>query len=188
MVLLKETSLVSVIALPDLMFWTGRANVVTKEPFLFFGAACLIYMLLLGRLRLGHLRLEDRTNRGFVSGAGRRPMNWCQYPGYVIGNEALTNYGCRIFGGLGTTLQLVAISIVLGSALGLGIALVRLYGGPVAVRDGHRLHHLLPRHAAAGAALPVLLRRRAVPPRSSTLSGCGAISARRSSARRSPSR
>jgi polar amino acid transport system permease protein len=59
-------------------------------------------------------------------------MNWCQYPGYVIGNEALTNYGCRIFGGLGTTMQLVAISIVLGSALGLAIALVRLYGGPVA--------------------------------------------------------
>ena len=58
-------------------------------------------------------------------------MNWCQYPGYVIGNEALTNYGCRIFGGLGTTMQLVAISIVLGSALGLAIALVRLYGGPV---------------------------------------------------------
>ncbi len=44
MVLLKETSLVSVIALPDLMFWTGRANVVTKEPFLFFGVACLIYL------------------------------------------------------------------------------------------------------------------------------------------------
>ncbi|GGH14268.1 amino acid ABC transporter permease [Alsobacter metallidurans] len=58
-------------------------------------------------------------------------MNWCQYPGYVIGNDALTNYGCRIFGGLGTTMELVAISVVLGSGLGLAIALVRLYGGVV---------------------------------------------------------
>jgi polar amino acid transport system permease protein len=71
MVLLKETSLVSVIALPDLMFWTGRANVVTKEPFLFFGAACLIYMLFSVSSAWGISKLEDRTNRGFVSGAGR---------------------------------------------------------------------------------------------------------------------
>lgn len=70
MVLLKETSLVSVIALPDLMFWTGRANVVTKEPFLFFGAACMIYMVFSVLSAWGLSRLEDRTNRGFVSGAG----------------------------------------------------------------------------------------------------------------------
>ena len=68
MVLLKETSLVSVIALPDLMFWTGRANVVTKEPFLFFGMACLIYLLFSVSSAAGLSALEKRTQRGFATG------------------------------------------------------------------------------------------------------------------------
>lgn len=71
MVLLKETSLVSVIALPDLMFWTGRANVVTKEPFLFFGVACLIYLLFSISSAMGLSALERRFSRGFAAG-GRR--------------------------------------------------------------------------------------------------------------------
>lgn len=71
MVLLKETSLVSVIALPDLMFWTGRANVVTKEPFLFFGVACLIYLLFSVSSAAGLSALERRFSRGFAAG-GRR--------------------------------------------------------------------------------------------------------------------
>jgi polar amino acid transport system permease protein len=70
MVLLKETSLISVIALPDLMFWTGRANVVTKEPFLFFGVACLIYLAFSLVSAWGLSRLEGRSNRGYLSGAG----------------------------------------------------------------------------------------------------------------------
>ncbi|MGL5734537.1 MAG: ABC transporter permease [Beijerinckiaceae bacterium] len=64
MVLLKETSLVSVLALPDLMFWTGRANVVTKEPFLFFGAACLIYFAFSLVSQAGLDRMEHRLYRG----------------------------------------------------------------------------------------------------------------------------
>jgi len=73
MVLLKETSLISVIALPDLMFWTGRANVVTKEPFLFFGVACLIYLAFSLVSASGIAMLERRANRGLApSGGGRR--------------------------------------------------------------------------------------------------------------------
>jgi polar amino acid transport system permease protein len=56
-------------------------------------------------------------------------MTWCELPGYLLGNEAIANYGCRMFGGLVITLQLVAISISLGVVLGLGLALVRLFGG-----------------------------------------------------------
>jgi polar amino acid transport system permease protein len=66
MVLLKETSLVSVIALPDLLFWTGRANVVTKQPFLFFGLACLIYLCFSVVSARGLAVIEARTNRGYV--------------------------------------------------------------------------------------------------------------------------
>jgi len=70
MVLLKETSLVSVITLPDIMFITTRANVVTKEPFLFFGAAILIYFgfSLLSAWGIG--KMEKRTNRGYAAFGG----------------------------------------------------------------------------------------------------------------------
>ncbi|KUL96044.1 ABC transporter permease [Bosea sp. WAO] len=70
MVLLKETSLVSVITLPDIMFITTRANVVTKEPFLFFGAAMLIYFgfSLISAWGIG--RMEKHTNRGYAAFGG----------------------------------------------------------------------------------------------------------------------
>ena len=72
MVLLKETSLVSVITLQDLMFITARANVVTKEPFLFFGVAMLIYLAFSLISWWGLARLEARTNRGFAGMGGLR--------------------------------------------------------------------------------------------------------------------
>lgn len=46
MILLKETSLVSVIGLSDIIRQTGIAARVTKEAFLFFGLACLLYLVL----------------------------------------------------------------------------------------------------------------------------------------------
>ncbi len=55
-------------------------------------------------------------------------MRWCEQPGYWIGSEVLQNYGCRMATGLGITLQLVVISVSLGCVIGLGLALVRLYG------------------------------------------------------------
>jgi polar amino acid transport system permease protein len=71
MVLLKETSLVSVITLQDLMFITTRANVVTKEPFLFFGAAMLLYLAFSLVSWWGLAKLETRANRGFAATGGR---------------------------------------------------------------------------------------------------------------------
>jgi polar amino acid transport system permease protein len=70
MVLLKETSLVSVITLPDIMFITTRANVATKEPFLFFGAAMLIYLFFSLVSAWGLGRLEARTKRGYAAFGG----------------------------------------------------------------------------------------------------------------------
>jgi polar amino acid transport system permease protein len=72
MVLLKETSLVSVITLQDTMFIATRANVVTKEPFLFFGAAAIIYLFFSLISTWGFDRLEARANRGYLArGAAR---------------------------------------------------------------------------------------------------------------------
>lgn len=46
--LLKDTALVSVIALPDLMREAHLAALATHKPFLFYGAACLIYLAVSG--------------------------------------------------------------------------------------------------------------------------------------------
>ena len=70
MVLLKETSLVSVITLQDTMFIAARANVVTKEPFLFFGAAACIYLFFSILSSIGLWFLERRSARGFVRVGG----------------------------------------------------------------------------------------------------------------------
>lgn len=72
MVLLKETSLVSVITLQDTMFIATRANVVTKEPFLFFGVAILIYLFFSVISAWGFGKFEARANRGYVRLGGTR--------------------------------------------------------------------------------------------------------------------
>lgn len=46
LILLKDTALVSVIGLSDIMRQAGIAARVTREAFLFFGLACLIYLAL----------------------------------------------------------------------------------------------------------------------------------------------
>ncbi|WP_305987114.1 ABC transporter permease [Roseibium sp. MMSF_3544] len=67
LILLKETSLVSVIGLPDLVREAGIAARVTKEPFLFFGIACLIYLLLAMISSAGLSRVERWTKKGDVA-------------------------------------------------------------------------------------------------------------------------
>ncbi len=46
LILLKDTALVSVIGLADILRQSGIAARVTKEAFLFFGTACLLYLVL----------------------------------------------------------------------------------------------------------------------------------------------
>ena len=46
LILLKDTALVSAVGLSDILRQTGIAARVTKEAFLFFGTACMIYLLL----------------------------------------------------------------------------------------------------------------------------------------------
>lgn len=46
LILLKDTALVSVIGLSDILRQTGIAARVSKEAFLFFGIACLLYLVL----------------------------------------------------------------------------------------------------------------------------------------------
>lgn len=64
LILLKETSLVSVIGLADTMRMTGLAARNTKEPFLFFTLACLIYLALTFISSIGLEKIEKTVNRG----------------------------------------------------------------------------------------------------------------------------
>ncbi|WP_067333214.1 ABC transporter permease [Stappia indica] len=66
LILLKETALVSAIGLEDLLRWAGIAARVTKEPFLFFGGACVIYLILAIISSAGLTRIEAWTKRGEV--------------------------------------------------------------------------------------------------------------------------
>ncbi|MCV0350360.1 MAG: ABC transporter permease [Nitratireductor sp.] len=63
LILLKDTALVSVIGLTDILRQTGIAARVTKEAFLFYGIACLLYLVLamLSSIALG--AIERRTKR-----------------------------------------------------------------------------------------------------------------------------
>lgn len=65
MVLLKDTSLVSVIAISDLMRQTSIAVGVTKQPFFFYLVACLIYLVFSGLSSIVFTALENRASRGF---------------------------------------------------------------------------------------------------------------------------
>lgn len=64
LILLKETSLVSVIGLPDLVREAGIAARVTKEPFLFFSLILVIYLVLAMVSSAGLLRIERWSKRG----------------------------------------------------------------------------------------------------------------------------
>jgi len=68
LVLLKETALVSVIGLSDLMRQTSVAARITKEPFLFFSVACLIYLVLAMISSAGLSRVERWSKRGEFQG------------------------------------------------------------------------------------------------------------------------
>lgn len=69
LILLKDTSLVSVIALNDLTRQAGVAARVTKEPFLFFGVALLLYLMLSIVSSFGIRAVERWSSRGeFAAG------------------------------------------------------------------------------------------------------------------------
>ena len=73
LVLLKDTALVSVIALDDLLRMTSLAVRSTNEPFLFYLTACLIYLIFSIISSLGLVALERWAGRGQMlhGGAGR---------------------------------------------------------------------------------------------------------------------
>lgn len=66
LILLKETALVSVIALDDLLRMTNIVVGSTKEPFFFYSIACLIYLTLSILSSVGIGRIDAWARRGEV--------------------------------------------------------------------------------------------------------------------------
>jgi polar amino acid transport system permease protein len=62
--LIKDTALVSIIALNDLLRMTNIAVGATKKPFTFFLLACAAYWLLSILSEIVLAKLETRANRG----------------------------------------------------------------------------------------------------------------------------
>ncbi|MCT9000100.1 ABC transporter permease [Chelativorans intermedius] len=66
LILLKDTALVSVIGLSDILRQAGIAARVTKEAFLFFGVACLLYLVLAMLSSIVFAAIERRVSAGGV--------------------------------------------------------------------------------------------------------------------------
>ncbi|WP_414471600.1 ABC transporter permease [Microvirga sp. M2] len=66
--LLKDTSLISTISLVDLMRQTNLAVGATKQPVVFYFAACVIYLVLSAGSGLAFTVLERRADRGHARG------------------------------------------------------------------------------------------------------------------------
>ena len=63
LILLKDTAYISVIGLSDIMRQAGIAARVTKEAFLFFGIACLLYLALAMLSSVVFSRIEQAAKR-----------------------------------------------------------------------------------------------------------------------------
>ncbi|RYG98261.1 MAG: ABC transporter permease subunit, partial [Alphaproteobacteria bacterium] len=64
--LLKDTALVSVIGLADTLRQADVAARVTRQPFLFFGVACVLYLVLTMISSVAIDRIDRWTKRGAV--------------------------------------------------------------------------------------------------------------------------
>jgi len=63
LVLVKSTAIVSLIGLNDMMQMTQQAAGATREPFVFYAAAALLYLLITSVSELGFGWLDRRSAR-----------------------------------------------------------------------------------------------------------------------------
>ena len=66
MILLKDTALVSIVGLPDILRQTGIAAKVTKQAFLFYGLACILFLVLAILSSFVFSWIETRARRAEV--------------------------------------------------------------------------------------------------------------------------
>ena len=64
LVMVKSTSIVSVIGLSDMMNRAGQAAGATREPFLFYGAVAMVYLAFTGLSELGFAWAQRKLSMG----------------------------------------------------------------------------------------------------------------------------
>ncbi|MFC6670443.1 ABC transporter permease subunit [Marinobacterium aestuariivivens] len=133
-VLLKDTALISVVGLDELMRQAYVASGYTKEPFTFYMAAAFIYLGLTVVATGITLMLERASNPvsrgpghecgndGNASHGGDRPMSWDW--------SIILQYLPRLLDGALLTLELVAISGLIGILIAVPLALLRVSPNP----------------------------------------------------------
>ena len=114
LVLLKDTSLVSVVGLDELMRKSAIAVSYTREPFTFYFAAALIYLAMTACSMAGH------TGTGTARGARYGAVNAMA----ELSRMAAENLP-QLLAGAWLTVQLVALAMVTGTALAFALACMR---------------------------------------------------------------
>ena len=66
LILLKDTSLVSIIALSDIVRYTNMAIATTKEPFFFYTVLATVYVTLAFLSGKAQTHIERRVNRNTI--------------------------------------------------------------------------------------------------------------------------
>ena len=144
---IKESALISVTGLVELMRQVTVGAGSTHQPFVFYIAGTVLYLVL---TTLSGFVLP---RRGVLDGAGNAPR--------VTDTPFLLDTFLRLLGGLPLTLELAASSVAIGAVLAILLtAPARLLPTRRLVRARLRLRHA--RLAAAGADFPDLLRARPV--------------------------
>ena len=110
---LKDTSLISVTGLVEIMRTAQVAAGSTKQPFTFYLVAAALYLILTSASNFGIRRLERWGQSGCAEG---QRMN------FELMVEALP----KLASGIPLTLQLVSLSLLLGFIFAVGLALMRL--------------------------------------------------------------
>jgi polar amino acid transport system permease protein len=65
-ILVKDTSLISILAVSDVLRVASEASRATTRPILFYGAATVIYLVFSIVSTIGQGYLERRSNRGYA--------------------------------------------------------------------------------------------------------------------------
>jgi polar amino acid transport system permease protein len=65
-ILVKDTSLISILAVRDLLRAASEASRATTRPLLFYGTAAAIYLIFSIFSGFGQAWLERRANRGYA--------------------------------------------------------------------------------------------------------------------------
>ena len=147
---LKDSALVSVIGLVELMREAQVGAGSTREPFIFFCAAAALYLIIAAATRRAVPQSRSATPARLQDG--------------LMDIAFLADTMLQLLRGAPLTLELAATSVGLGFVLALALALA-LQSGPAAVALADpRLRRDVSRHAAARADLSHLLWPRAVSP------------------------